>query len=44
VIRRPGIARFLLFTAWFAIRYWTWGTWVRAKWHYLRWRGKKYYL
>ncbi len=42
--RRPSLLRFLWFTALFSIRYWTVGTFVRAKWHYLRWRGKKYYL
>jgi hypothetical protein len=41
---RPSLARLLYFTALFALRYWTIGTWVRLKWHYLRWRGKKYYL
>jgi hypothetical protein len=43
-MRRPGLVRFVVFTTWFAIRYWTVGSFVRTKWHYLRWRGKKYYL
>jgi hypothetical protein len=42
--RRPSLFRFLLFTALFAFRYWTVGSWVRLKWHYLRRRGRKYYL
>lgn len=42
--KKPKFLRFLFYTGLYAIRYFTVGSWVRLKWHYLCRRGKKYYL